>query len=98
MKLAIFIVFSIGIFLIVYGIYEEKLRIERERVKVEYRFVPRSFYEEQLFDNQVKNKMGKMFGSDDAWYDRNIGRDIGFDRRKIRNEEIGSDESNDYVV
>ncbi len=82
MKLVIFILLTIGIFFVVYGVYEEKLRLAQERVRVEYRFVPRSYYDEQLFDNQFKSKLAPIFEEDSAWYDRNIGREMGFDRMK----------------
>ena len=82
-----FIVFAlliIGVFLIIHGVYEDKYQQLKKQVKVEYRFVPRTYYEDQLFDSQFTSKMAPMFDEDEQWYDRNVGRDIGFDRKKMR--------------
>jgi hypothetical protein len=82
MKLLIFVILVMGVFLITYGIYEEKLRIAKEKVKVEYRFIPRSYYEEQLFDSNFGKKLAPLFEEDSQWYERNVGREIGFNRLK----------------
>ena len=58
--LAVFALF-VGMFLVVHGIYEEKLRAVRRNVRVEYRFVPRTFYEEQLAN--MEGSLGTKFRS-----------------------------------
>lgn len=73
----------LGIFLVVHGVYEDKYQRLKKEVKVEYRFIPRSHYEEQLFENQFSSKLAPVFGQDDEWYHRNVGREMGVDRRKI---------------
>jgi hypothetical protein len=83
MQLYIVILFVIGIFLILHGIYEERYRELQNNVQVEYRFIPRTYYEEQFFDNQFKSKMAPIFEKDDEWYHRNTGRDMSIDRRKL---------------
>lgn len=45
-----FILFA-GMFLVISGIYEQKLDIAQKEKKIEYRFIPRSLYEEQLANN-----------------------------------------------
>lgn len=62
-------------FLIVHGIYEEKLAAAKRNVKVEYRFIPRTLYEEQLgndpsMSTSVGNKLKSMFEGDDPLFDR----------------------------
>ena len=71
--LLIFILF-VGLFLIVHGVYEQKLKAAEENVKVEYKFIPRTLYEEQMnaTDNLTLH-VGDMFGKESPWYDRNIG-------------------------
>lgn len=38
-------------FLVISGIYEQKLKLAQKEKKIEYRFIPRSLYEEQLASN-----------------------------------------------
>lgn len=38
----------VGMFLVVSGVYEQRLKEAREERRVEYRFIPRTLYEEQL--------------------------------------------------
>lgn len=73
----------IGIIMVVYGIYDEKYQAIKDDVRVEYRFVPRSYYDEQLFDSQFKDKVSSIFNNDDEWYHRTNGRNMNIDRRKI---------------
>lgn len=71
-SLVIFFLF-VGIFMIVIGIYEEKIKDAKNNVKVEYKFIPRTYYEEQLADGDVSLKMYDMFAKESPWYDRTIG-------------------------
>lgn len=43
------------------GIYEEKINKLEKDVRVEYRFIPRSYYDEQLFSNQFSSKFSNLF-------------------------------------
>jgi hypothetical protein len=63
MKLWIVLLLFIGMFLIVHGIYEEKLQAVKRSVKVEYRFIPRTYYEEQLMnaEGSLATKFKSMF-------------------------------------
>lgn len=59
--LAIFLLF-IGMFLIVHSIYEEKIKRIKQKKKIEYRFIPRTLYEEQMSpDNIPTKKLDKLF-------------------------------------
>ena len=52
----------VGMFLVLHGIYEEKLEaVKRSNVRVEYRFIPRTYYEEQLMN--AEGSLGHKFKS-----------------------------------
>lgn len=55
--------------MIVHGVYEEKFREVEKNVRVEYRFIPRTLYEEQLGgdDPNLTSKFSNMFQSDSPW-------------------------------
>ena len=68
MKLLIILMFFFGIILIIHGIYEEKFKKIKDNVKIQYRFVPRSYYDEQIFSNQFSSKFSNIFDEDqDEW-------------------------------
>lgn len=67
----------VGSVLIISGIYEQKLKNVKKLVRTEYRFVPRTLYDEVLSKNDVVSISKNLFDSPDPWYDRNIGVDIG---------------------
>jgi hypothetical protein len=50
-----------GLAIIMHSVYEEKLSRMQQRVKVEYRFLPRSLYEEQMAHSDVSGKFKSMF-------------------------------------
>ena len=51
MKLIIFLFLLLGMFLLIQGIYEEKINNIKKQVKVEYRYVPRSYQSNMILDN-----------------------------------------------
>jgi hypothetical protein len=53
MKSLIVFVLFVGMFLVVSGVYEQRLEQARKEKKIEYRFIPRSMYEEQLANNTL---------------------------------------------
>ena len=61
MKLLILLTLFIGVLLIMHGIYEDKINTLKKEVKVEYRFIPRSYYDEQIFSNQFSSKFSNLF-------------------------------------
>lgn len=74
MKTIVIFVLFVGLFLIVHGIYEQKLKAAEENVKIEYRFIPRTLYEEQMSaKNDLTLHVGDMFSKESPWYDRYIG-------------------------
>lgn len=55
MKLIIFLFLLLGMFLLIQGIYEEKLTNIKKQVKVEYRYVPRSYQSNMILDDDVND-------------------------------------------
>lgn len=66
----------VGLFLILNGIYDQKLQNAKKLIRTEYRFVPKTLYDEVLANNDVQSTYKNYFDSPDPWYDRNIGVDI----------------------
>ena len=67
MKAWLIFALFLAMLLIVHGIYDEKFKALQRHVKVEYRFVPRTFYEEQLSnaEGSLSDKFKNMFASAD---------------------------------
>ena len=61
MKLLILLTLFFGIILVIHGIYEEKINAIKKEIKVEYRFIPRSYYDEQIFSNEFSSKFSNLF-------------------------------------
>jgi hypothetical protein len=58
----------IGIILVIQGIYDEKIQDLQKKTKVEYRFIPRSYYDEQIFSDQFSSKFSNIFDEEqDKW-------------------------------
>lgn len=76
-----------GLALVMHGVYEEKLATARKDVRIEYRFIPRTYYEEQLSGSGLGADIKSMFagGSADPWFDASVGRPVGdaVGRRKL---------------
>lgn len=68
----IFIVFFlfVGIFLITHGVYEQKLKDATSKTKIEYRFIPRSYYDEQLAEGNTSLHFKDLFQKDSPWEER----------------------------
>lgn len=75
MKAFILLLLFIGLFMILNGIYEQKIKAIQEHKQVEYKFVPRTYYEEQLMNSygDITNKMANMFNKASPWFDQNVG-------------------------
>ena len=72
MKTVVVLILFIGMFFIVQGVYEQKLKESIENKKVEYKFIPRTYYEEQLESSELTSKVGKLYESN-PWGDRVLG-------------------------
>ena len=60
----------VGLALVMHGIYEEKYKQIENNVRVEYRFIPRTFFDEQIAQTDLAGKFKNMFQADAPWYDR----------------------------
>lgn len=72
MKSLVFFLFFVGMILIIHGIYDEKYKSLKNNMRVEYRFIPRTYYEEQLGNANVSANFKNMFNKESPWYDKNI--------------------------
>lgn len=71
MRSIIFFLIVVGMFMIMHGIYEDKYRALQSNRRVEYKFLPRTYYEEQISNADVTSKMKNMFNSD-PWFERTV--------------------------
>jgi hypothetical protein len=73
-KSIILLLFFVAVILIIIGVYEQKLTVAEENKKIEYRFIPRTYYEEQIGrSGDVTDKMANMFNKESPWFDRTVG-------------------------
>lgn len=74
MKSVLIFLLFIGIFMMVTAVYEEKLADAKKQVKIEYKFVPRTFYEEQLGESSnLMEKVGDIFSKESPWFYQTVG-------------------------
>lgn len=88
MQSLVVLLLFVGMVMVMHGVYEERLAIAKKDVKIEYRFVPRTYYEEQLSGNDLSPSIKTLFtaGSADPWADTSVGKNIGNDMmpRKLK--------------
>lgn len=53
----LFLFLFIGIIMIIDGIYLDEIKKLKKDVKIEYRFIPRSAYEDSLIDSNKKQQI-----------------------------------------
>jgi hypothetical protein len=75
MKSIAITLFFLGIILIVNGYYKNKIKNMKheQKYKYKYRFIPRSYYDEQLQHNDIDKQFNSMFNEDTPWHQRNVG-------------------------
>jgi len=56
MKLFIILLLFIGMFMITHGIYEEKFEKLKNDVRIQYKFIPRTYFDEFVFNNELTSK------------------------------------------
>ena len=61
MKSFVILLMFVGMAMVMHGIYEEKYKQLQKGARVEYRFVPRTFFDEQMADADVAGKFSHMF-------------------------------------
>jgi hypothetical protein len=72
MRAIIIFLFCFGIILIIHSIYDQKYKAIQNNVRVEYRFIPRTYYDEQLSSVPVSSMFKNIFDKESPWFDRNI--------------------------
>lgn len=75
LKSFIILLLFMGMFLILNAVYTQKYNNMKKLVRTEYRFVPRTLYDEVLANNEVSAIYKNYFDSNDPWYNRNVGLD-----------------------
>lgn len=77
MKNFILLMIFVGSLLVLMGVYEEKLKIAESSKKIEYKFIPRTYYDEQLSgNNDISLNFSDMFNKQGPWLDKTIGMDF----------------------
>lgn len=62
MRIVIVLILFVGMGMVIHSIYEEKLQRAQQQTRVEYRFLPRTIYEEQMSeDNKPVAKLKGVF-------------------------------------
>lgn len=69
MKTFVTLMFFVGLFCVLHGIYEQKLQAELKNQPVQVRFIPRSFLDEQHGGAATNMRSGQWFDSVGAGLD-----------------------------
>jgi hypothetical protein len=73
----------LGALMIADGIYEQRLQACKRKTRIEYKFIPRTHYEDQMRNDDFTVKMQTMFAKDQPWRWRDtvdVTRPDTFDR------------------
>lgn len=73
MKTVIILFLFLGMFFIIQGVFDERVKAIEENKKTVYKFIPRTYYEEQMGDSDLSSKVAPMFNKESPWFDRAIG-------------------------
>jgi hypothetical protein len=76
MKTIVIFFLFVGMFLIMQGVFEEKIKAVEQNKKVEVKFIPRTYYEEQTLQQDVMGKVSPMFDKTAPWFDRAVGEAV----------------------
>jgi hypothetical protein len=71
MRIVVILMLFVGMAMVIHSVYEEKLERAQRNVRVEYRFLPRTLYEEQMAQSADllgdDGKMSAMFSRATPW-------------------------------
>ena len=70
MKSIVLFLFVIGVILLTTGYQKQMLKTHEVEQRIEYRFIPRSIYEEQLGQPNVSQSFADMFEKPDIFMTR----------------------------
>jgi hypothetical protein len=68
MRALILLLLFAGLAIVIHSVYEEKFQHVQKQVRVEYRFLPRTLYEEQMEQTNALGDHKKMFNRDAPWH------------------------------
>lgn len=68
MKSIVLLFFVIGIMMVTVAYHKELLKNAKTKTIIEYRFLPRSFYEEQLQPSDVHHTFHDMFEKESVFF------------------------------
>lgn len=66
MKTFIILLLFVGMFMIVHGIYEEKFEKLKNDVRVKYKFIPRTYYDEMITNDKYTSKYANALFKNDT--------------------------------
>ena len=66
MKSILLFVFLLGIFMVLFGYSKSYQKCPEPQI--EYRYIPRSFYEEQMSPSDIFKSFNGMFNNKDTWF------------------------------
>lgn len=72
MKAVVVFLLIVGIFFIMQGIHQQKIREIEKNKRIEYRFVPRTYLEEQMAEANVYGKISSIFTKESPWFERTV--------------------------
>ena len=82
----------LGMFFILVGYY--KFNKDCPPTKIEYRYIPRTFYNEQMSPGNVQQTFNTMFSSNTAWMNHPLGTD---DKTSTMNMNTNNKTSNNLI-
>lgn len=69
MNALVVLMLFVGMAMVMHGIYEEKYKQLQHHARVEYRFIPRTLFDEQMAQTDLVGKFKNMFKSDAPWFE-----------------------------
>jgi len=70
MRSLVLFLFVIGIIMLTTGYQKRMLKTHEIQTRVEYRFIPRNIYEEQLGEPEISSSYADMFERQDVYRNR----------------------------
>ena len=61
MEILLIILFFTGLLMIMYGLYENKINLLKKSKFIEYKFVPRTYYDEQIYNIDFNKKIKNIY-------------------------------------
>lgn len=69
----VILLFFVGMFMIVAGVYEQRFQTMKQLVRTEYKFIPRTLYDESHSQVDVNALYKNYFDSPDPWASKTSG-------------------------